>query len=213
MFNCTDKRVRIGSRFWRSAFLVTLLAVSPAMRADSIVLDFEGFADSTVLTDQYSGVTFSNAMILTAGISLNEFEFPPYSGTNVVSDNGGPMSLSFATPITTFGGYFTYAEPLTIDAFNSASSLVASTASLFSNNEAISGDPGSSPNEFLTVSFASGISTLAITGDPSGGSFALDNATLTTGTAIAPEPEGELLTTVGAGIILGLLGLSRRRRS
>jgi len=155
-------------------------------RAD--VVDFEGFADSTILTTQYSGLTFSNAIILTASVSLNEFEFPPHSGVNVASDNGGPMTIDFSAPITDFGGYFTYLEPLTIDAFDSSSDLVASAVSDFSNNEAISGDPGSSPNEFISVSFSGGVSSVTITGDPGGGSFTLDDATYTTEPATVPEP-------------------------
>ncbi|MGH9664068.1 MAG: hypothetical protein ACRD9L_06575, partial [Bryobacteraceae bacterium] len=126
---------------------LSILLLAPAfLVADTLALDFEGLPDGTTLTNQYSGVTFSNAIILTTGISLNEFEFPPHSGANVASDNGGPMSLSFSTPIQSFSGYFTYAEPLTIDAYGVANNLLTSVTSGFSNNEALSGAPGSSPN-------------------------------------------------------------------
>lgn len=165
--------------------------------AGAATIDFEGFADSTILTTQYPGVTFQNAIILTAGISLNEFEFPPHSGVNVASDNGGPISILFASPISSFSAYFTYAEPLTLQALNSLSVQVASATSAFSNNEALSGDPDSSPNEFLQVAFAGGISGLIITGDPLGGSFVIDDATITT----VPEPSAVyLLTLVLAGL-------------
>ena len=45
-------------------------------------LDFESLSDGDAVTNQFigEGVTFSNASILTAGVSLNEFEFPPKSG-------------------------------------------------------------------------------------------------------------------------------------
>jgi hypothetical protein len=164
-----------------------LLCFSTALRAGTITLDFEGFPDSTILTNQYPGVTFTDAIILTAGISLNEFEFPPHSGVNVASDNTGPMTLTFASTITSFSGYFTYAEPLTVDAFGATNNLVASGTSAFSNNEALSGDLGSSPNEFIQVSFAGGLDSVTITGDPSGSSFTLDDATYTTSTAV-PKP-------------------------
>ena len=88
-----------------------------------------------MLTTQYSGVTFSNAGILTAGGSLNELEFPPSSSVNVVSDNPGPMSIVFSVRVTSFSGYFTYAEALTIDAYN-GSNILAANISPFSNNEA-----------------------------------------------------------------------------
>ena len=45
--------------------------------------------------------------------------------------------------------------------------------------EALSGDTGSSPNTFLQVSAAAGISYVVITADPNGGSFALDDLTIT----------------------------------
>ena len=34
-------------------------------------IDFEGLADSTILTNQYPGLTFTNAIVLTAGIGIN----------------------------------------------------------------------------------------------------------------------------------------------
>jgi hypothetical protein len=187
---------RSSSAGFHSLVLLTVsLAVCGRAKAESVALDFEGFPDSTILTAQYPGVTFTNAIILTSGISLNEFEFPPHSGVNVVSDNGGPMTIDFSTPITSFGGYFTHLEPLTLDGFNAGDKQVASAASLFSNNLAClagppcSGDPGSSPNEFIQLSFTGGISSVTITGDPAGGSFVLDDATYTTSSAPAvPEP-------------------------
>lgn len=82
------------------SLLALLTFAAPAILANTI--DFEGLPDSTNVTNQYSGVIFSNAIILTTGISLNEFEFPPHSGTNVASDNGGPLSITFASPVSNF---------------------------------------------------------------------------------------------------------------
>src|ERR1017187_371454 len=184
-----------------------LLYLRPlALRADTIIIDFEGFPDSTILTTQYPGLTFSNTIILTAGIGLNEFELPPFSGTNVAFDNNGPISISFASPVLSFSGYFTYAEPLTLAGFNAASTEVASATSAFSSNLALSGDLGSTPNEFLQVSFAGGISSVTITGDPGGGSFALDDATYTTPDTTVPEPDTIFL------LLIGTAGLSALRR-
>jgi hypothetical protein len=50
-----------------SIFLV-MISFGSTLRANPIVRDFEGFPDSTILTNQYSGLIFSNAIILTAGI-------------------------------------------------------------------------------------------------------------------------------------------------
>jgi hypothetical protein len=190
-------------RFCRSAALLLLALAAPAvLTAGTITLDFEGFPDSTSLTTQYPGLTFTNATVITADISLNEFEFPPHSGVNVVFDDGGPMSISFASPVSSFGGYFTYAEPLTLAGFDATNSGVSSATSAFSSNLALSGDLGSTPNEFLQVSFAGGISSVTITGDPGGGSFALDDATITTADATVPEPGTIFLLLSGAAALL-----------
>ena len=170
-------------------------------------ITFEGLPDSTILTNQYAGVTFSNAIILSAGISLNEFELPPHSGTNVASDNNGPMSIVFSSPISSFSGYFTYYEPLTLQAFNASNAQVASATSLFSINVGCDpgplclGDPGSSPNELIQVSFAGGISSITITGDPAGGSFAVDDVTYTSVATAVPEPPYLILLLVTIVVI------------
>jgi len=189
-----------------------LLFFSTVLQAGTITLDFERFPDSTILTNQYPGVMFTDAIILTAGISLNEFEFPPHSGVNVASDNTGPITLTFASTITSFSGYFTYAEPLTVDAFGPTNNLVASATSAFSNNEALSGDTGSSPNEFLQVSFAGGINSVTITGDPAGASFTLDDATYTKGGSSVPEPSTNVLVILG-GLLAFLLYCNANNRT
>ncbi len=192
---------------WRHWLPLAVLLVIPRLLvADTIFIDFESFADSDVLTNQIPGVAFTNAAVLTAGISLNEFDFPPHSGTNVAFDDGGPIGIAFTTPILSFSAYFTYLEPLTLVAFDDSNAQIASTVSLFSNNTGTGGDPGSSPNELLRFSAIGPISSISITGDPSGGSFAMDDVTLTTGVGTVPEPSSFLLT-------LGCLaGLVLRRR-
>jgi hypothetical protein len=168
-----------------------------SLDAGTVTLDFEGFPDSTPLTTQYPGLTFTNTTVITAGISLNEFEFPPHSGSNVVFDDGGPISISFASPVLSFSGFFTNSVPLTLAAFDASSAQVGSAVSAFSSNLALSGDPGSSPNEFLSVSFASGISSVTITGDPAGGSFVLDDAAYSTESSTVPEPSSMALLLSG----------------
>ena len=197
-----------------AAVLVLLAAAGPAcLKADIVTIDFETFPDSTPVADstsiatQYPGLTFTNTTVITAGISLNEFEFPPHSGSNVAFDDGGPIAVAFASPILSFGGYFTYAEPLTLLAFDASSTQVAAAASLFSNNEALSGDLGSSPNEFLQVSFASGFSSVTITGDPAGGSFVMDDMTYVTPTTGVPEPGSIFLLLTGT---VGLIAIRKR---
>jgi hypothetical protein len=173
----------------------TLLAVSALValctlasaRGGTVFLDFDSLSDSDIVTNQFPSLIFSNTIVLSAGISLNEFEFPPHSGMNVISDSGGPISITFATPILSFSGFFTYAEPLVLAAFDASLAQVASVTSTFSSNDALFGDPGSSPNEFLSVSFAGGISSVTIVADSAGSSFVLDDLTYASQVAV-PEP-------------------------
>jgi len=180
--------------------LSIMLLASPAVLAGPIVITFEDLSDGTFVTTQYPNLTVSNAIIATAGVSLNELEFPPESGSNVVIDSGGPISVAFSSPVSSFGGFFTYTVPLTVQGFDSSNALLASSSSLFSNNLAClagapcSGDPGSSPDEFIQVNSSAGFASVIITGDPAGSSFALDDVTYSLlQTSSVPEPSSLIL--------------------
>jgi hypothetical protein len=186
---------------------VLLLALVNTTETGALTINFETLSDLEVVTTQFTGlgVTFSNATALTAGISLNELEFPPHSGVNVVFDDGGQMSLTFSTPMADFGAYFTYLAPLTLSFFNSLSNLEGTVTSAFSSNFVSSGNP---PNEFLSFVWASGISSVVITGDPGGGSFVMDDLTATSAN---PVPEPGTLLLLGSGV-LGMAGYGLKRR-
>jgi len=186
-------------------FLTFAIAVltSPVFGAS---IDFEGFADSTHLTNQIPGLSFTHATILTAGITLNEFEFPPHSGHNVAFDDGGPLSIVFSTAQQSVGGFFTYLEPLTLTAFDAAHNSLGSVHSAFSTNLALSGVPGSTPNEHLELDFAGGITSVIITADPLGSSFTLDDLN------ISPVPEPSTLLLLGGSLAATLTWMRRRRR-
>lgn len=181
-------------------FGVVLVLLGPLISglAYATTIDFETLTDSDPVTTQFSGLTFSNARVLTAGISLNELEFPPSSGANVVVDDGGPIRIDFASAVLSVSGRFTYLQSLTITAFDSLLNPVATSNSLFGSNLALSGDVGSSANELLTLNHAGGISRVLMTGNVAGGSsFTLDDLTYTA--ASVPEPSTLLL--LGAGLV------------
>jgi hypothetical protein len=193
--------IRICSHRCVFGALTILCVAQPALFAAPIVIDFEGLTDGEFVTTQYPNLTFSNAVIATAGMSLNDLDFPPKSGVNVVIDDGGPISVVFSSPVSSFGGFFTYIEPLTMQGFGSSNNLLATSTSLFSKNLACleppcEGDPGSSPNEFIQVNSPTGFSSVTIAGDPRGFSFALDNVTYSLAqTSSTPEPSSFLLFT------------------
>jgi hypothetical protein len=157
-----------------AAFLCA--AALASANASAVSIDFETLADGAAVTNQFAGlVTFSNATASKPGSRSTRLDFPPHSGSVVVSDDGGPMTLLFSSPVTQVSAFFTYAAPLTLTAWDAFDAFLGSTLSAFSTNAALSGDPGSSPNEFLELAFASGISKLTVTGDAGGGSFVLDD--------------------------------------
>ena len=112
---------------------------------DTALLNFENFPDGTVIAAQYAGVTFTNAIILTAGRSLNEFQYPPHSGANVLTDQTGPITITFALPVTSFKAYFTHTTAVTVTAYDATFAQVAVGTSVFVNNTALSGDSGDTP--------------------------------------------------------------------
>lgn len=163
----------------------------------AVLIDFEGLPDSTPISATYAaqGVTFANATAITAGVSLNELEFPPSSGTVAVVDDGGPIEGTFATPVASFEARFTYVVPLTITAYQGATQ-VGEVFSLYGWNYVSSGNP---PNELIGVSFPGGITRFTIMGDPLlGNSFVMDDFSFIPIPEVNPALMAALLLT-GAG--------------
>jgi len=176
------------SNRWPAVGLIIVFA-SGTLFATTVTIDFAGLSDGTFVSTQYPGVTFSNAQILSAGVSLDNSDFPPFTGLNVVSDFDGPISLVFTDPALTFLGRFTYATPLSIEAFDLSNNLLASVSSMYSSNSVFGGEVGSAPNEPIQISSTTGISRLVIEGDSAGNSFTIGAATFTTAEdSTVPEP-------------------------
>lgn len=186
-----------------AALLLAVGAWAAPVSAD--VIDFDDLPDLTPVTGQYAGLVFEHAVVLTAGVSLNEFEFPPRSDFNVVSDDGGPMTIEFASPMMRVSGYITYINGLRFEAFDAADTSLGADLSDFVYNLALSGEVGSSPSESFRVDSAVGIRKVVITGDPAGSSFTLDDLTFESVANAVPEPSSLAL------LVVGLLAMRQRR--
>lgn len=186
------------SRFVKRVFAAACIASFAPFElatAGPVVFDFENFSDGTAITNQVQGLTFGQATAIRAGVSLNEFEFPPHSGQTVIFDDGGAIVIDFAAPVFGVGGYFTYLNRLNFSVYDVMNNLLSSRDSLFNDNLALSGDVGSRPNEFLSLTnFGVGISRAVVSGATGGGSFTLDDLTIDATVNAVPEPSTLLLT-------------------
>jgi len=172
------------------------------LTVSAVTLDFEDLSEATLVTDQYLslGVSFDHAIILTAGVNLDDYDYPPLSGSNVLSDFGGPIAMTFSAPVTSFSLYTTYGLPLTISIFSTDGKLVDELSTAFASNSLTSGDPGSQPNELITYTHDAGIGAVVITGGASGQSFIVDDLSITS----VPEAPSWLCLTAGLFSLLCL---------
>ena len=197
------------TRWIRAALLgIGVLVIAPAAaNAATIFIDFEGMLEAT--TPAVSGVTFTNATVLTAssfgGSTLNDADFPPTSGGSVAGDIvsidlttgdvvlGGPMILVFSNPIASFSGWFSYNTALTLTGLNGVTPVASA-------NSAAGSNLGSS--ELISLAFAGGITRVEILGDPAGGSFTVDDITAEEAVVVAPEPASMWLLGLGTAALV-----------
>lgn len=168
--------------------MIGLLASTTA-EATPVLLDFEDIPDLTSVGDYYSpyGVHFDNAISLTAGFSLNEFDFPPSSGDVAIGDDWAPIEITFDNLTQDIFANFTYGSQLTFNAYDSSDSLIGSYLH--------SGFDNYGSTELISLSF-SGVSSLIISGELDG-SFIMDDFNFEMSPAPVPEPATILLFATG----------------
>jgi hypothetical protein len=206
-------------RMLRSALLVAGLAcMATPVSAAPITIDFEALTEFTDVGALLAGATFTNATVLTAGTSLNDFDFPPQSGTNVVFDTAETMRIDFDTAVSSVSAYITYVAAVTFSAYDSSDNLITSVLSSFPANFVTSGV--GAPNELIQLGSTSAISYVTLSASAFGGSFTLDDLTFDTiegggGDPNPPIPEPATVTLVllGAAVAAGRQKLRARRQA
>jgi hypothetical protein len=190
----------------QACLMVTGVFVIAGAEASQTLVNFDFLSDGEVVANQISGLVFTNAMVAAAGQSLNEFEFPPRSASNVVFDHRGAISIAFSKPILDFSAYFTYAEPIRLEAYGFGGILLGEVVSdpAFMSNLALSGSPGSSPNSLLSIASSSPIWRVDISGSVLGSSYTMDDV------VYLPVPEPDTYAMLLAG--LAIIGAAIRRR-
>ena len=189
-----------------TVLLVCLLWASPAA-AIPITYDFEDFADSTdvaALTAPLgTTLTVGGATVASAGISLNDIDYPPLSGLNAVYNSGDAVTIGFSTAVNSLSAFFTYLAPVTLTAyFNGAA--IGSVTGAFDANYVSSGN---NPNEFLELAGLGVFNSVTIATGFGAGSFVFDNLTVDVpDSSNVPEPGTLSLMALGG------VALLRRRR-
>jgi hypothetical protein len=195
-FNVRSTLVGVLAGLLLTAGTASATTIDFETRSDALTPFIEGdLVDNEFLASL--GVSFTNATILTlGGGTLNDADFPVYSGFNLVFDATGPIEIAFSAPIVSFSGRVTYNTTLTLQPFDTSNSPLASVSSLFTFNF---GSSGNAPNELISANFAGGISRVVLTGDAGGGSFSLDDVTF------AVRPTGPVDPTVPEPATLSLV--------
>lgn len=181
---------------------VLLFVFTICVPARAITIDFEDIPDLTSVGDFYAslGIHFENAISLTAGFSLNEFDYPPSSGDVAVGDDWAPILLTFDNPAENIFANFTYASQLTFTAWDDLGNIIVTYVNPDFDN--LGG------SQQIALGFT-GVHALQIAGEWDG-SYIMDDLNYELNQS-APVPEPATLFLLGSGLI-GVAGLSVGRK-
>jgi len=196
-----------------AALLFAFLANAPVAHAATTVIGFDDIPEGTIASNQYHGVIFSGAAVLTENSLLNP-PFPPKSDPNVVFNYlDGTSTLDFTVSgVTSIGAYVTGTTAITESIFSGAT-LLGTTATPGPN---YIGAGSLSPNIFLSLSGANITSAVFANLSGQANTFTLDDVTIAGGDIfLNPVPLPPALPLFGAALAgLASAGwLLRRRRA
>jgi hypothetical protein len=191
------------SRHVSTIVVLCLIQIGFAPLVPATTINFDSLSDSQAVTNQFAGlgVTFSRTVALTAGVSLNELDFPPHSGQNAVTNLDGDMIIAFSQPTASVQGFFTYTQPITMMSFDANALLLGSVSSKAGcmTNIASAASLSCPSNEALGFGGNNNIKQVVI-----GGAFVMDDLSFETGTQIVPETTSVSLMALGLAVLFGL---------
>lgn len=173
------------------AIALTLCLNLACKGAAAMPIDFEQFTDSFALTNELSGLSFSGGTVLTAGVGLNEFDYPPSSGSNVLTAFLGSLTVRADTPFNHFSANFTFDEVLNFSGFDGLGNL------LFSFNSPVASNLGS----FTPIGYGAPDIASLVVASHSGTPFTLDDLDV----GVASVPESGTLGLLTLGIVAGAM--------
>jgi hypothetical protein len=184
----------------RAGFFCWLLLCGCTL-AGATTIDFEQYPALTQITNQYAGVTFTNALELTVQGGYDFLDFPPHSGMGVITnDPGADISIAFDTPQDALSVYYTDPFDLTFFAYDASMTLLGSFVG-----------PANIGNSNQVVMGATGVSFLLVSdGTDFNDEFVLDDLTYEPGGSGPPVPT---IPEPGSWALMGtgLVGLVWRR--
>ncbi len=195
----SNKIVPTGIRFFAALFLTAAVA-SPARAA---LIDFESLALDEFVTNQFAaeGVLFENAINLVAGITLNEIDFPPSSGTNVIAGlDLGALSATIPLGASHVSLQMTTALDASVRFFDSFDALLGE----------ILVTPNLGGHTLVSFDSASPIATVSIGDVATGSAFFLTVDDFEFVTSAVPEPS-MLITGIGGLLAVAAARVLRRR--
>jgi len=205
------QKCKFRQKFMVAGCCIALLTgISENAQSAPITIDFDGLADGVAVTNQFSGVTFSNTT------NVNASSFATSSPNIIISTSGSYFPLQadaifavFTTGATTVSvnGIDVGARGVRIDAYDAAVG-----GSLLDFDSFTGVGVGSGSNPLLSVSGA-GILRVELYGlnpDPDDG-IGFDDFTFDTTAAVAAASEPPTLALLGLGF--AGLGAMRRRRA
>lgn len=188
--------------------LVIMALLAIAVPASALTtLNFEGlpttynYGGGQYIGNYYPGVTLGpDAIILTAGIDLNSYGYPPHSGNSVFRPYAsGYVDFTFDCTVSYFEGWFSYGggSQLYMEGYDAADNLIASTSM---------GD-NYTTNSLMSIS-AAGMKRVRI--HDSTEYWTGDDIAYECGDQVIPEPTSLILGALG---LSSLVGIRRFRKS